>query len=126
MTFGSNMSKNFKPFVGRCFELKAITSLAKYPPVALVLDEKEKDVLILDKSGIGTWIKKSFLRNEPMPSPFFATEVTLTKAMSLIEELRTIVQQQDVDERLNKRCSMVIGELRSLDEAVKKQSLFTS
>ena len=112
--------KTFKPFVGRCFELKNFTDTKKYPQVILVLDEKKDSVMFLDNNGVSTWIKKFYLRDIPIESRFFASPDTLTQVMVLIERMRTMLVEGPLanDKKriseLNKDCSKSVCELRDL------------
>lgn len=113
----------FKPFVGRCFELKAYTNFVQYPKIILVMDETKKEVEFLDNSGNATWISKFYLRDKPLESRVFSSADTLTEAMTLIETLRKESEtyrmsltppDQKVVTKLNKECGRVLQELRDL------------
>jgi hypothetical protein len=115
-----NTKKKFKPFVGRCFELKNFTDLKKFPPIVLVMDETKDQVMFLDNNGVATWIKKHYLRDTPVESRVFASPDTLTGVMTLIEKMRTLLVEGSLaaDKRkvteLNKLCARAIEELRDL------------
>lgn len=110
----------FRPFVGRCFELKNFTDLKRFPPVVLVLDEKKNEVMFLDNDGNSTWIKKFYLRDTPVESRVFATPDTLSSVMELIERMRSILvegpfaTEKKKANELGKLCARAIGELRDL------------
>ena len=119
--------KDFKPFVGRCFELKNYTDLKKYPPVILVMDEDKNRVMFLDNTRTATWVKKFFLRDSPIESRVFATTDTLSRTMTLIERMRTTLIEgplstdKKASTQLNSECSRVFLELRDL--ATRTQSV---
>lgn len=110
----------FKPFVGRCFELKNFTDMKKYPPVVLVMDEDKNKVMFLDNEGNATWVTKFYLRDTPINSQVFASPDTLTGVMTLIEKMRTmlvegpLVNEKKKSTELGKVCARAIGELRDL------------
>jgi hypothetical protein len=110
----------FKPYVGRCFELKNYTDLKKYPPVVLVMDEDKNKVMFIDNEGNATWVLKFYIRDTPIQSRVFASPDTLTSAMSLIEKMRCqIVDASSPEDKkkttaLNRLCERTIGELRDL------------
>lgn len=112
--------KDFKPFVGRCFELKNYTDLKKYPPVILIMDEDKNSVMFLDNTGTATWIKKFYLRNSPIESRVFATTDTLSRTMTLIERMRTMLIEGPLSNdkkqstQLSSDCSQMFLELRDL------------
>lgn len=110
----------FKPYVGRCFELKNFTDLKKYPPVVLVMDEEKNKVMFLDNDGNATWILKFYIRDTPIQSRIFASPDTLGGAMALIENMRTKIIEGLYSEdkkkaaALSRLCERMIGELRDL------------
>lgn len=112
--------KAFKPYVGRCFELKNLTGMKKYPPVVLVMDEDKNRVMFLDNEGNATWVVKYFLRDTPVESRVFASPDTLTVAMSLIEKMRTMLVEGPLSTdkkkatELGRSCVRVVAELRDL------------
>jgi hypothetical protein len=110
----------FKPYVGRCFELKNYTDLKKFPGVILVMDETKDKVMFLDNDGNATWVSKFYLRDKPIESRVYATPDTLTNVISLLEKMRTIIVEGPFanDKRkateLNKGCSVALEQLRDL------------
>lgn len=116
----------FKPFVGRCFQLKNYTTIKSFPQVILVMDETKKEVMFLDNTGTATWILKFYLRDVPIESRVFSSADTLTEAMSLLETMRSeLVSNMAVSgpgseeadkeiKALNKRVQNVLMELRDL------------
>lgn len=114
----------FKPYVGRCFELKSYTDLKKYPAIILVMDESKKEVEFIDNAGNATWISKFYLRDKPLESRVFSSADTLTEAMTLIESLRKESEayhlsfgtgdHNKVVSKLNKECGRILQELRDL------------
>lgn len=114
------MAKKFKPYVGRCFELKNFTDMKKYPPVVLIMDEDKTKVMFLDNNGAATWVTKYYLRDTPINSRVFASPDTLTNTMELIEKMRSLLVEGLLasDKKkvtyLNKHCSNVLAELRDL------------
>jgi hypothetical protein len=114
------MTKEFKPYVGRVFELRNYTNLKKYPPAVLIFDETAKDVMFLDLEQNPVWISKSYLRPNPLDCKHFATPDTLTTVMSLIESMRTMLAEGELalDKKklasLNKKCERALSELRDI------------
>jgi len=112
--------RKFRPFVGRCFELKNFTDLKKFPPVVLVMDENKNEVMFLDNNGNTTWVKKFYLRDTPVESRMFASPDTLSAVMELIEKMRGIIvegpfaTEKKKANELGKLCAQAIGELRDL------------
>jgi hypothetical protein len=110
----------FKPFVGRCFELKNFVDLKKFPPVVLIMDETKKEVMFLDNEGLATWISKFYLRDKPVESRVYASPDTLTEAIGLIEDMRTgmvegpLAGEKKRANELNKRCATILQQLRDL------------
>ena len=115
-------NKKFKPYVGRCFTLKNYTDLAHYPKIVLIMDEKRNEVMFLDLKGVPMWISKFYLRDEAIESRVFASEDTLTDAMTMIETLRSFVVNQSKDtpddlkrnKILNKKVSILLQKMRDL------------
>jgi hypothetical protein len=111
----------FKPFCGRCFELKAYTNTKKYPSPILVMDETKDKVMFLDNDGTATWISKFYLRDKPLDSRVFASPDTVGGVISLVEKMRAHMIQSPpfVDDKkklneLNKLCGRAVQELRDL------------
>ena len=110
----------FKPYVGRCFELKNFTNLKKYPPVVLVMDEDKNRVMFLDNEGNATWVLKHYIRDIPIQSRVFASPDTLTGVMGLIEKMRTMLIEGPLADNkkkateLSRGCERAIAELRDL------------
>lgn len=113
----------FKPFIGRCFELKSFLNLKKFPPVVMIMDENNRNVMFLDQDGNATWISKYYIRDKPIESRVFSSADTLTEVMGFMETMRTELEtfykdQEGSDKKkltnLNKSCSRLLQELRDL------------
>ena len=111
----------FKPFCGRCFELKTYTNTKKYPSPILVMDETKDKVMFLDNEGTATWIGKFYLRDKPIESRVFASPDTVGSVISLMEKMRAqmalcppYTEDKKKLNQLNKLCEQAAQELRDL------------
>ena len=117
-------TKTFKPYIGRCFELKNFTEMKKYPPIVLVMDENKKEVMFLDANGNATWISKYYLRDKPLESRVFSGPDTLARTITFIDLLRTsmvegpFAQDKKKSSELNKMCAVLFQELRDLSNRI--------
>ena len=120
-------AKNFKPHVGRLFQLKNYTDLKKFPPVVLIMDENNSSVMFLDNTGSATWVKKHYLRNVPIASTVFASSETIEATIALIEKMRSTLAELNHDKikGLNKLCTSVYQQLRDIDDKLVNLELST-
>lgn len=111
----------FKPFCGRCFEMKNFTNLQKYPKVVLIMDEKKDEVMFLDDNSTSVWIPKYYLRDNPIQSRVFSSPDTVENAVCLLEKMRAQLVSEPSFQgdskriaNLNKLVSEAMEELRDL------------
>lgn len=114
-------ASKFKPYCGRCFELKAYTTTKKFPSPILVMDETKDKVMFLDGDGNATWIGKFSLRDKPIESRVFASPDTVGNVISMMEKMRAhmvetapYVDDKRKTNELNKACMKAMEELRDL------------
>jgi hypothetical protein len=113
----------FKPYCGRCFELKNHSYLKDYPKFALIMDENSENVMSLDFNGVPVRISKYYLKQPPVAFKMFSTSDTVDIAIDLIETLRSKLSSTLSDTKavssLNKDCANVMQQLRDLGERTK-------